>query len=101
VSWARAVDPRCMPDRQRLCITVDVEAGTDPLRGSLQTPDSRPRPFWGWLQLIQAIEDAIAPGRQVDAQPTVSRQDTQTNPTRREDSDEERDPQTDRPRDRY
>ena len=70
-----------MPHRQRLCITVDLEAGTDPLRGSLQTPDSRPRPFWGWLQLIQAIEDAITPGTQpADTQSTGSRQDTQNQP---------------------
>jgi hypothetical protein len=70
-----------MPDRERLSITVDFEAGADPLRGSFHTPDSPPRPFWGWLELIQAIQDAAAPGIQpADAQPTASRQDNANRP---------------------
>lgn len=90
-----------MSHQQRLRITVDLEDGTDPLRGTLETPDSQPRPFWGWLQLIQAIEDAITPGSQrADAQPVASADDTQTDRTPQEESDEHQGPQTDRSRDR-
>jgi hypothetical protein len=79
-----------MTHRRPLCITVDLEDGADPLRGTLETPDTQPRQFWGWLQLIQAIEDAIAP----DTPPTIAqrmarRQDTQTHPASQEDSDEQ------------
>ncbi len=48
-----------MPSRQQLHITLDLESGADPLRGTLETSDVPSRAFWGWLQLIQAIEDAI------------------------------------------
>lgn len=41
-------------------ITLELWAEAEPLRGSLQEPGCQPRPFWGWLQLIQAIEDAIS-----------------------------------------
>ena len=50
-----------MASRQQLHITLDLEGGADPLQGTLQTDDHPVRTFWGWLQLIQTIEDAIAP----------------------------------------
>jgi hypothetical protein len=61
-----------MPSRLQLEISFDLEGGADPLRGTLETGDAPPRAFWGWLQLIQAIEDAVrVPG----AQPNRSLED--------------------------
>lgn len=61
-----------MPSRIQLEINFDLEGGADPLRGTLETCDAPPRPFWGWLQLIQAIEDAI---RVRGTQPNPPRED--------------------------
>jgi hypothetical protein len=48
-----------MPTPPPLRITLELQAGGEPPRGSVQRPGGEPRPFWGWLQLIQAIEDAM------------------------------------------
>ena len=55
----RRVHDRRMSIPPPLRITLELQAGAEPLRGSLHKPGGQPRPFWGWLQLIQAIEDAI------------------------------------------
>jgi hypothetical protein len=40
-------------------VTVDVEPGSDPIRGRIE--DERgSRPFEGWLQLARALEEASA-----------------------------------------
>jgi hypothetical protein len=48
-----------MPTPPQLRITLELQAGAEPPRGSVHRPEHQPRSFWGWLQLIQAIEDAI------------------------------------------
>jgi hypothetical protein len=48
-----------MPTSPQLSISLELEAGAEPIRGSVRGPGSEARPFWGWLQLIQAIEDVI------------------------------------------
>ena len=40
-------------------ITLELKAGADPIRGTIEHADGMRQPFWGWMQLIQAIEDAI------------------------------------------
>ncbi len=70
-----------MSSRQQLHITLDLEDGADPLRGTLETDDHPVRTFWGWLQLIQTIEDAIAsrPVSEIEVQ-TAAEPDPQSNP---------------------
>lgn len=41
-------------------ITLDLLAGADPIRGSIEHADGRRQPFWGWLELIEALERAAA-----------------------------------------
>jgi hypothetical protein len=36
-------------------VTVELVAGADPIRGSLEHPDGRRQPFWGWLELIDEL----------------------------------------------
>lgn len=48
-----------MPTPAPLRVTLELLVGAEPPRGSVHRPGARSRPFWGWLQLIQAIEDAI------------------------------------------
>lgn len=78
-----------MARSQKLHITLDLEAGVDPLRGTLESPSTRPRAFWGWMGLIQAIEDAIASrgGKQA-----AGELQTNPNPAPLEDPHEHQDP---------
>jgi hypothetical protein len=39
-------------------ISVEVETGADPIRGLIEHPDGSRRPFWGWLELIEALRRA-------------------------------------------
>ena len=41
-------------------ITLELLVGADPIRGSLEHADGRSEPFWGWLELIAALERAAA-----------------------------------------
>jgi hypothetical protein len=82
-----------MPSRQQLHITLDLEQGADPLRGTLQTHAGDSIEFWGWLQLIQRIEDAITSGSPPEiATPTAAQPKTKSEPTQQEDSNEQQDP---------
>ena len=36
-------------------ITVELEAGAEPIRGSIEHPDGSRRRFWGWLELSEAL----------------------------------------------
>jgi hypothetical protein len=39
-------------------VTVELETGADPIRGSIELADGRSQPFWGWLELIEALRRA-------------------------------------------
>ena len=43
-------------------ITLELETGTDPIRGSIEHPDGSRKAFWGWLELSAEL-------RRVTAQP--------------------------------
>lgn len=49
-------------------ITVELEAGADPIRGSIDHGDGHPVSFWGWLELIEELGRAAAAGA---AEPTL------------------------------
>jgi len=36
-------------------ITLELEAGADPIRGSIEHPDGTRQSFWGWLELIDEL----------------------------------------------
>lgn len=39
-------------------ITLELEAGADPIRGTIEHPDGSRQPFWGWLELIEELHHA-------------------------------------------
>lgn len=47
-------------------LTVELELGADPIRGSIEQADGRRQRFWGWLELIEALsrvatDECVAP----------------------------------------
>jgi len=44
-----------MPTANRPRITLELEAGADPIRGSVEHADGRRQAFWGWLELIEEL----------------------------------------------
>ena len=49
-----------MPIAKTSRITLELEAGTDPIRGHIEHPDGSCQPFWGWLELIEELRRAAA-----------------------------------------
>jgi hypothetical protein len=41
-------------------VTLEIEAGGDPIRGVLEHPDGNHEPFWGWLELMDALRRVAA-----------------------------------------
>jgi len=41
-------------------ITLEIEAESDPIRGVLEHPDGSHEPFWGWLELMDALRRVAA-----------------------------------------
>jgi hypothetical protein len=46
-------------------ITLELEAGADPIRGNIEHADGSRQPFWGWLELSEELHRVAAdePGR--------------------------------------
>jgi hypothetical protein len=42
-------------------LRLDLQVGTDPIRGYIEHPDGRRHPFWGWLELIELVNQLGAP----------------------------------------
>jgi len=49
-------------------ITVEFQLNTDPIRGSTEDADGRRQPFWGWLELIEALRRVAAKEPELQAQ---------------------------------
>jgi hypothetical protein len=43
----------------RRMVHIDIEPHHDQPHGLVDTGDGEWRPFWGWLELMQTIEDAV------------------------------------------
>lgn len=43
-------------------VHIEIEFDRDLLKGEVDPGDGCWRPFWGWLELMQTIEDAGEPG---------------------------------------
>jgi len=41
-------------------ITLELEPGADPIRGSIEHPDGSRQPFWGWLELSAELRRLAA-----------------------------------------
>jgi len=41
-------------------VALEIEAGSDPIRGVLEHPDGSHEPFWGWLELIDELRRVAA-----------------------------------------
>jgi hypothetical protein len=41
-------------------VTLEIEAGSDPIRGVLEHPDGSLEPFWGWLELMDELRRVAA-----------------------------------------
>ena len=50
-----------MVDPKAVRVTIDVERSNDTISGRLSTAGAAPAPFYGWLELIDHLERAIAP----------------------------------------
>lgn len=53
-------------------ITVEIEMGVDPIRGSIERSDGHSRPFWGWLELIETLARAAANEPEVGPGPSLT-----------------------------
>jgi hypothetical protein len=69
VSHSLRAHDRDMSTAKTSHITVELETGADPIRGSIDHADGRTQPFWGWLELIEALRRAAADQPEADAQP--------------------------------
>ena len=49
-----------MPIAKSSRITLELEAGADPIRGSIERPDGSSEPFWGWLELMEELRRVAA-----------------------------------------
>jgi hypothetical protein len=52
-------------------ITLELAAGTDPIRGRIEHADGSLQPFWGWLELSEELRRVAAdePERSSDRTP--------------------------------
>ena len=41
-------------------ITLELETGADPIRGSIEHEDGSRQPFWGWLELSAELRRVTA-----------------------------------------
>jgi hypothetical protein len=53
-------------------ITLEIEAGADPIRGLIEHPDGRRQPFWGWLELSEELRRVAAAEPERPFEPTAN-----------------------------
>jgi hypothetical protein len=72
-----------MPPANTPRITLELEAGEDPIRGSIEHPDGTRRRFWGWLELMTELGRAAEPGTAPPASQAAPRGDQDAVPLSR------------------
>jgi hypothetical protein len=50
-------------------ITLQLEAGAEPIRGLIEHPDGSREPFWGWLELMEDLRRVAADKHAPTSQP--------------------------------
>ena len=53
-----------------IAVTVTLSVGSEPIRGTAALPGGEQRGFWGWLELVEIVQEAleggpVAPGASV------------------------------------
>lgn len=56
----REVNDRSMRTNDNPRITLELEPGKDPIRGSIEHADGHRQPFWGWLELSAELRRVTA-----------------------------------------
>jgi hypothetical protein len=79
VSDGRRVNDHRMSTEGNPRITLELEPGADPIRGSIEHADGSRQPFWGWLELSAEL-------RRVAAQPEAQAKRRQPRTTTKEQS---------------
>jgi hypothetical protein len=51
-------------------ITLELQTGADPIRGSVEHPNGNRQPFWGWLELIDQLGRVAAGEPAMPPQPS-------------------------------
>jgi hypothetical protein len=54
-------------------ITLELEAGADPIRGWIEHADGSREPFWGWLELSDELRHVAAERPELPSQPTPAK----------------------------
>jgi hypothetical protein len=44
-----------MPTEPNPRLTIELELGAEPIRGSIDQANGQQQRFWGWLELIEAL----------------------------------------------
>jgi hypothetical protein len=44
-------------------ITVSLELGSDPVRGTARLPGGEQRGFWGWMELVTIVQEVNEAGQ--------------------------------------
>ncbi len=47
--------PRVSPD---VTVTLHLDLGTETITGTMETGDGAKRPFWGWVELSNGLDEA-------------------------------------------
>ena len=66
----RRLHDRGMSTANNSRITLELEAGADPIRGSIEHADGTRQRFWGWLELIEELRRVAADEPERPSQPT-------------------------------
>ncbi len=77
MSYRREVNDQGMTAANNPRITLELETGADPIRGSIEHADGSRQPFWGWLELSAEL-------RRVTAEPEARAERPQPNTTTKE-----------------
>jgi hypothetical protein len=65
-----------MPTANNPRITLELEAGADPIRGSIEHPNGSRQPFWGWLELLEELRRATSTDQSTPATtPTTTKEE--------------------------
>jgi hypothetical protein len=46
-------------------VTMTLTVGSDPIRGTAALPGGEQRGFWGWLELVEVVQEALEHGGDV------------------------------------
>jgi hypothetical protein len=51
-----------LPTDEAIEVTVTLTVGSEPIRGTAALPGGEQRGFWGWLELVEIVQEALEHG---------------------------------------